>query len=111
MLETINDLVLSLNAGEHTDLILLDFSKALDKVSHNCLLHKLTYYGINGELCSWITTVFTKCLLLNTYLGVIIDHLSWSDHIGAVTRKANGVYAFLQRNAQHQLRPWLTLHM
>ena len=43
-------LALSLNAGEHTDLILLDFSKPFDKVSHNCLL---TYYIINGELYSW----------------------------------------------------------
>ena len=33
------------------------------------------------------------------YLGVIIDHnLSWSNHIGAVSRKANRVLAFLQRN-------------
>ena len=31
------------NAGEHTDFILLDFSKAFDKVSHNSLLYKLTY--------------------------------------------------------------------
>ena len=30
------------NAGEHTDFILLDFSKAFDKVSHNSLL-----YGIS----------------------------------------------------------------
>ena len=40
LLETINDFALSLNA-EHTDFILLDFSKAFDKVSHNSLLYKL----------------------------------------------------------------------
>ena len=37
-----------INTGEHTDFILLDFSKAFDKVSHNSLLYKLAYYGING---------------------------------------------------------------
>ena len=39
-----------------------------------------------------------KVSLLNI-LGVIIDHnLSWSALIGAVSRKANGVLAFLQKN-------------
>ena len=215
LLETINDPALSLNTGEHTDFILLDFSKAFDKVSHNSLLYKLTYYGINGELYSWIKDFLTNrhqevvlnnihsdpCEVLSgvpqgsvlgpllfllfindlpekisshirlyaddviiyrtvysnndvlrlqeelnvlskwasdwhmtfnlnkcehlvvsnirsplyteyrindhsirkvstaKYLGVIIDHnLSWCDHIGAVSRKANGVLAFLQRN-------------
>ena len=33
------------------------------------------------------------------YLGVIIDHnLSWADHIGTISCKANAVHAFLQRN-------------
>ena len=33
------------------------------------------------------------------YLGIMIDYnLSWGDHIGAVTRKANGLNASLQRN-------------
>ena len=35
LLETINDLALSLNAGEHTDFILLDFS--FDKVYICCI--------------------------------------------------------------------------
>jgi hypothetical protein len=36
----------------------MDFSKAIDKVSHSLLLRKLHYYGIQGELNSWIQ----KCL-------------------------------------------------
>lgn len=31
--------------GYQTDLILLDFAKAFDKVSHTRLLYKLGYYG------------------------------------------------------------------
>ena len=60
LLETVNDLALSLNAGEHTDFILLDFSKAFDKVSHSCLLHKLRHYGISGVLLRWIRDFLTN---------------------------------------------------
>ena len=43
LLCTVNDLVLNL---KQTDIILLDLSKAFDKVSHYCLKLKLEYYGI-----------------------------------------------------------------
>ena len=36
------------------DAILLDFSKAFDKVCHRKLLLKLEHYGINGNILSWI---------------------------------------------------------
>ena len=34
--------------------ILLDFSKAFEKVSHQRLLHKLFHYGIKGPLHNWM---------------------------------------------------------
>ena len=36
------------------DLILLDFSKAFDKVNHPKLLHKLQMHGVQGKTLSWI---------------------------------------------------------
>ena len=42
------------NFGNHIDALFLDFAKAFDKVSHNKLCHKLSFYGINGSLLSWI---------------------------------------------------------
>ena len=46
LLRTVNDFVFNLNNKKQTDIILLDLSKAFDKVSHRCLKHKLEYYGI-----------------------------------------------------------------
>ena len=38
-----------------TDMIVLDFAKAFDEVSHPLLLHKLRHYGIKGKNNQWIT--------------------------------------------------------
>ena len=54
LLETVKDLSASLNLGNQIDLLLLDFSKAFDKVSHRYLLHELPYYEITGNLHNWI---------------------------------------------------------
>ena len=37
-----------------TDLFIMDFAKAFDKVPHRRLLHKLDYYGIRGPTHKWI---------------------------------------------------------
>ena len=36
------------------DLVLLDFSKAFDKVNHLKLLHKLACFGVKGNTLKWI---------------------------------------------------------
>ena len=45
---------LHLQDGKQTDIILLDFSKAFDKVSHEKLIYKLHGYGIRGKTLRWI---------------------------------------------------------
>ena len=35
-------------------MVLLDFSKAFDKVPHQRLLHKTKYYGVNTDVLNWI---------------------------------------------------------
>ena len=51
---TVQDLVKNLDSKGQTDIILLDFSKAFDKVPHQRLLHKLHHYGITGTPHAWI---------------------------------------------------------
>ena len=55
LLETIDNLAKALNNREQIDSILLDFSKAFDKVCHRKLLIKLNHYGITGNIHTWIT--------------------------------------------------------
>ena len=56
---TIQDLASGLEDGEQIDAILLDFSKAFDKVPHQRLLLKLQHYGIRGQFLSWIESFLT----------------------------------------------------
>ena len=43
-----------LDRGELIDVIYLDFQKAFDSVPHQCLIKKLTSFGINGKILQWI---------------------------------------------------------
>ena len=46
-----------MNRGhKQTDLIIMDFAKAFDKVPHRRLFHKLKYYGIRGSTHKWINS-------------------------------------------------------
>ena len=60
---------LSRNAikGQQTDIILLDFSKAFDKVSHKKLLLKLHHCGVRGQVFHWI-----KAFLSNRSQTVVL---------------------------------------
>ena len=59
LLITIHDFAQNLNNRKQTDVILLDFTKAFDKVSHKRLCSKLAHYGIRGALLTWINDFLT----------------------------------------------------
>ena len=57
---TVQDLASAMEENEQIDAILLDFSKAFDKVSHQRLAIKLHHYGIRGHLLEWIKSFLTN---------------------------------------------------
>ena len=54
LIEIINEVTTNMSAGKQTDVLVMDFSKAFDKVSHCLLVHKLDHYGICGKTNTWI---------------------------------------------------------
>ena len=54
LLEFVNDITDNLENHAQTDTLIMDFSKAFDKVSHSLLIHKLEHYGIKGKTNKWI---------------------------------------------------------
>ena len=67
LVQLVEDLGRQLVTGKQVDLILLDFSKAFDKVSHPKLLFKLSQHGIKGNTLHWIRAFLvgrTKAVVL-----------------------------------------------
>jgi hypothetical protein len=54
LIEFIDEVTINMSAGKQTDVLIMDFSKAFDKVSHSLLVHKLDHYGIRGKTNTWI---------------------------------------------------------
>ena len=73
LLSFIQELSETDNKNIQTDLIIMDFAKAFDKVPHRRLLYKLNYYGISGLTLNWISA-----FLSNRTQTVVIDGKSSS---------------------------------
>ena len=71
----VDKLAKNMQMGKQTDLILLDFSKAFDKVAHEKLILKLHQYGIRGDTLNWI-----KDFLNNRKQTVVINGIN-SDEV------------------------------
>ena len=54
LIDFIQELNSKNNQNIQTDLIIMDFAKAFDKVPHKRLLYKLNYYGIRHNTLKWI---------------------------------------------------------
>ena len=64
----VEDLARKSSQDKQTDLILLDFSKAFDKVNNSKLIQKLHAYGVRGHTLRWI-----QAFLSNRQQRVVID--------------------------------------
>ena len=61
LVQFVHDIISNLDGAvnhgnKQTDLIIMDFAKAFDKVPHRMLLHKLNYYGIRGSIHKWMSS-------------------------------------------------------
>ena len=54
LLEFLEFLTSSIDAGQPVDVVYLDFAKAFDKVPHSRLLQKFRAHGVDGNILSWI---------------------------------------------------------
>ena len=54
LLESLNSWTISLANHKSITIAYVDFQRAFDSISHTNLLHKLTRYGISGNLYVWI---------------------------------------------------------
>ena len=77
LLLTCNDFATSLDKRSQVDGILLDFSKAFDKVTHKHLLYKLSYNGLRGHHLNWAKS-FSLIVLRKLLLIVKLQIRAWS---------------------------------
>ena len=69
----IEDIQVAMDNHQQVHALLLDFSKAFDKVPHQRLLFKLSQYGIQGNIFNWI-----EGWLTNRFQQVVIDGINSS---------------------------------
>ena len=74
LIQLVVDLGRKLVTGKQVDLILLDFSKAFDKVSHPKLLFKLSQHGVKGNTLNWI-----RAFLVGRTQAVVLEGESSSE--------------------------------
>ena len=71
LLEFIQDVANNMQDGLQTDVCVLDFSKAFDKVGHKRLIKKLEWYGIDGKTNRWI-----QSFLSDRTQSVVLDGIT-----------------------------------
>jgi hypothetical protein len=60
LLEFQCDILKNLRNKQQTDVLIMDFAKAFDKVSHKHLVYKLDHYGIKGKTNKWIESFLSN---------------------------------------------------
>jgi hypothetical protein len=87
------DILNNVKTGHQTDVVIMDFAKAFDKVSHWRLVKNLQNYGIAGQINHWI-----EDFLSNRSLRVVCggQHSEWAPvHNGVPQGSVIGQVLFL----------------
>ena len=80
----VHELAEAIDRGRQTDMIILDFSKAFDRVPHLRLLAKIHHYGIRGSTYSKI-----RSFLQNRNQQVVVDDAT-SDKVEVISGVPQG---------------------
>ncbi len=78
------DVVNNMQRGKQPDVLIMDLSKAFDKVGHVPLLLKLEHYGIQGWTLNWI-----KSFLSNRKQRMVLEG-GVSDEVGILSGVLQG---------------------
>ena len=81
---TVHDLAKTLDKQKQTDVVIMDFSKAFDKVAHHRLLYKIYHYGMRGQTYNWISSFLQERKQRAVVGG---DHSQWV-HVSQESLKA-----------------------
>ena len=60
LIEFVNGIAFNMQKGHQNDVVVMDLAKAFDKVAHNRLLYKLSYYGVKGNTLGWIGSFLSE---------------------------------------------------
>jgi hypothetical protein len=61
IISLIHDLSQNNDKNIQTDLIIMDFAKAFDKVPHKRLLYKMKYFGISEQIINCVKSFLSNC--------------------------------------------------
>ena len=76
LLKVVNDLLLAIDEGKLSVLVLLDLSAAFDTIDHDILLHRLQHvFGIQGTVLSWFRSYLTKRFQIVSTQGTHSDQI------------------------------------
>ena len=62
------ELLEAMEKGSLSDIIMMEFSKAFNKVPHQWLMDKIRYFGVNHQVICWI-----QCFLSGRRQRVLVD--------------------------------------
>ena len=83
LLEFADELVNNMAKGKQTDILVMDFANAFDKVNHSLLVHKLHHYGIQGRLLTWISSKTEDKQLWSTVYALTSSRFNLEYHKAA----------------------------